>query len=151
MKPPLMSQEHIQAIVEGLVDGTISAIATDHAPHTKTSKLVEFDYAPFGIVGLETAFPISMMKLVDTKQMSLLQLIEKLTTGPAKILRIDAGTLKRGAKADITILSPDAEWVVDSSKFQSKSTNTPFEGCEVRGKIIATIVNGEVVYGTLGV
>lgn len=149
MKPPLMSQEHIQAIIEGLVDGTISAIATDHAPHTKTSKLVEFDYAPFGIVGLETAFPIAMTELVVTKRLSLLQLIEKFTTGPAKILGIDAGTLKQGSKADITILSPDAESIVDSSKFQSKSNNTPFDGREVRGKIVATIVNGEVVHGAL--
>ena len=149
MKPPLMSKEHMQAIIEGLIDGTIEAIATDHAPHTKTSKLVEFDYAPFGIVGLETAFPVSMTELVDTKRLSLLQLIEKFTTGPAKILGIDAGTLKIGSKADITILSPDAKSVVDSSKFQSKSSNTPFDGRELRGKISATIVDGKPVFSDI--
>jgi dihydroorotase len=149
MKPPLMSETHIQAIIEGLADGTIEAIATDHAPHTKTSKLVEFDYAPFGIVGLETAFSVSLTELVATKQLSLAELVDKFTSGPAGILGIDAGSLRNGAKANITIFSPDAEYVVDSSKFQSKSTNTPFDGRELRGKIRATIVGGAPVFSDI--
>ena len=149
MKPPLMSDEHRNAIVEGLIDDTISAIATDHAPHTKTSKLVEFDYAPFGIVGLETAFTVSLTELVATERIPLLRLIEKFTTGPAAVLGIDAGTLKEGAKADITVFSPNTEFRIDSSKFLSKSANTPFDGRKVRGKIMAAIVDGNTVYSAL--
>ncbi|NOY74317.1 MAG: dihydroorotase [Kiritimatiellaeota bacterium] len=146
MKPPLMSEEHRQTIIEGLADGTIEAIATDHAPHTKTSKLVEFDYAPFGIVGLETAFPVCFTELVESKRLTLPELVAKFTTGPAGILGVEAGTLTEGAMADITIFSPEAKHVVDSSKFHSKSTNTPFDGREFRGKIMGTIVKGNPVF-----
>ena len=147
MKPPIMSEEHRQAIIEGLADGVITAIATDHAPHTATSKLVEFDYAPFGVVGLETAFAVCHTELVATKRLTLSQLVAKLATGPAEILGIESGTLKKGYPADITILSTDTEYVIDSSKFLSKSANTSFDGREVRGKVIATIVDGKTVFG----
>ncbi len=149
MNPPLMSEKHRLALIDGLKDGTIAAIATDHAPHTATDKLVEIDYAPFGIVGLETALPVCLTELYHKKHLTLSQLVSKFTEGPASILKMDTGHLKEGGCADLTIFDPDAKQTIDISKFHSKSCNTPFGGCEFRGKVKATIVDGEFVYSDL--
>ena len=149
MNPPLMSEEHRLALIEGLKDGTIVAIATDHAPHTATDKLVEIDYAPFGIVGLETALPVCLTELYHKQHLTLPQLISKFTDGPASVLKLDAGHLKEGAAADITIFDPDCDNTIDASTFYSKSSNTPFDGCKFKGKVKATVVNGEFIYSDL--
>ena len=149
MNPPLMSEEHRAALIEGLKDGTIVAIATDHAPHTATDKLVEIDYAPFGIVGLETALPVCLTELYHKKHLTLSQLVSKFTDGPASVLKMDTGHLKEGTCADITIFDPECKQTIDASTFYSKSSNTPFDGCEFRGKVKATIVDGEFIYSNL--
>lgn len=149
MNPPLRSEDHIKALIKGLKDGTISCIATDHAPHTETDKMVEFDYAPFGIIGLETALPVCLTELYHKKHLSLAELVSKFTKGPAEVLGIDAGTLAEDSNADITIFDPDAEYTIDSSTFHSKSRNTPFNGWKVKGKVAATIVNGKIIYSTI--
>ncbi len=149
MNPPLRSEEHRKALIRGLKDGTISVIATDHAPHTETEKLVEFDYAPFGIIGLETAVPLCLTELYHKKHLSLFELVSKFTTGPASVLNIEAGSLQEGAEADITVFNPDEEHVIDASSFFSKSRNTPFNGRKVRGRIAATIVRGAFIYSTI--
>jgi dihydroorotase len=149
MNPPLMSEEHRQALIEGLKDGTIAAIATDHAPHTETEKLVEIDYAPFGIIGLETALSVCLTELYHKKHLTLPQLVSKFTAGPASILNMDTGHLKEGSAADITIFDPDCSRTIDSSKFYSKARNTPFNGCELRGEVKATVVDGTFVFSAL--
>jgi len=149
MNPPLMSDDHRKALVRGLKDGTISCIATDHAPHTATEKLVEFDYAPFGIIGLETALSVCLTELYHKKHLTLSQLISKFTQGPAEVLGIDAGTLEEGSKADITIFDPDIENTIESSKFFSKARNTPFNGSKVKGRVAATIVDGKIIYSIM--
>ncbi len=141
MNPPLRSEEDRQALIEGLRDGTITVIATDHAPHTETAKLVEFDYAPFGIVGLETAIPICLTKLYHTGILSISELVAKFTTGPAEVLGLEA-SLAPGSVADVTILDLDTEFVIDKKTFKSKSRNTPFDGMSVKGKAVGTIVDG---------
>ncbi len=146
MNPPLRSEEDRLAVIQGLQDETISVIATDHAPHTMTKKLVEFDNAPFGIIGLETALPVTMTELVHKGYLSLPQLISKFTVGPSSVLGIDAGTLSIGKSADITILDSNAEYIIDSTKFYSKSRNTPFDGYVAKGKVVATFVDGEQQY-----
>ena len=150
MNPPLRSEEHRLALISGLVDGTITAIATDHAPHTETEKLVEFDYAPFGIVGLETAVSICLTELYHKEQLDLMSFISKFTDGPAKILGIDSiARLDDGTSADITILDLDHEHVIDPNSFFSKSRNTPFGGWKVKGRAAATIVNGRFVFSSI--
>ena len=146
MNPPLRSEEDRQALIEGLADGTITVIATDHAPHTQTAKLVEFDHAPFGIIGLETALPVCFTELVVPGIITIPQLISKLTVGPADVLGIKNYSLAPGNAADITVFDPEAEYVVDKNKFRSKSRNTPFDGMTVRGKINLTVVDGKIVY-----
>ena len=146
VNPPLRSDDHKKALIKGLKDGTISCIATDHAPHTETEKLVEFDYAPFGIIGLETALPVCLTELYHKKHLTLSDLVSKFTKGPAEVLNIDSGTLREDSDADITIFDPDRKNIIDSSKFYSKARNTPFNGWEVKGEVVATIVNGRVVY-----
>lgn len=148
MNPPLRSEEDRQAVLEGLADDTLTVIATDHAPHTMTAKMVEFDYAPFGIIGLETAFQICCTELVHKGVLSLPHLISKLTKGPAEVLGLDIGNLKTGNPADITILDVDRENVVDPSTFKSKSRNTPFGGYKAKGCVIGTLVNGKFVHKT---
>ena len=148
VNPPLRTKEDIAALIKGLNDGTIDAIATDHAPHTLVDKMCEFGLAAFGISGFETAFAC-LMKLVHSGQLDLKALISKLTFGPAKIIGGrygELGTLKPGCRADITIFDQNAEWVVDSHNFASKGKNTPFEGCHLKGKVRMTIVAGQVVY-----
>jgi len=148
VNPPLRNKEDIAALIKGLNDGTIDAIATDHAPHTLVDKMCEFGLAAFGISGFETAFAC-LMKLVHSGQLDLEALISKLTVEPAKIIGTrygELGTLKTGCRADITIFDQNAEWVVDSHNFASKGKNTPFEGCQLKGRVRMTIVAGQVVY-----
>lgn len=146
MNPPLRTQADCDAIVEGLLDGTIDAIATDHAPHATHEKAQEFALAPFGIVGLETAFALSFTELVGTGRMSLSALVEKMSCQPAKILGLPGGTLAPGAPADIALFDLNRNWTVRASEFRSKSHNTPFEGWELTGKPVLTMVGGRIVY-----
>ncbi|HEY6011524.1 MAG TPA: dihydroorotase [Nitrospirota bacterium] len=142
MNPPLRSAEDVAAIKAGLKDGTIDVIVTDHAPHGMDEKSIEFDHAPFGIVGLETALGLSL-KLVEEGVLTLNEVIRRLTVNPAAILKINRGTLSTGADADITIIDPDFDWIVDASQFKSKSRNTPFNGWKLKGKAMQTIVGGQ--------
>jgi len=144
MNPPLRTQEDVDAICEGLRDGTLDVIATDHAPHSPVEKDVEFDHAANGIIGLETSLALGL-RLVDSGVLSLTGLIEKMSTRPAGILGLATG-LKIGAPADITVIDPDRVWTVDAEKFQSISRNTPFDGWTLKGKAALTIVNGVVVF-----
>jgi len=145
MAPPLRSEEHREAILEGLRDGTIDAIATDHAPHHQDEKALEYDRAPFGITGLETAIGLAFNELVHKGVIDLARLIELCSTNPAKIFRLkDRGTLKPGSIADITILDPDLKWTYKNSESRSKSRNSPFDGWGFTGKAVATIVGGRV-------
>jgi len=146
MNPPLRSEEDRLALIEGVADGTITVIATDHAPHTQTAKLVEFDYAPFGIVGLETALPVCYTELVAKRVIGLPTLVKLLTTGPAEVLGIDAPSLECGRPADIVIFDPARKYTIDAEKFKSNSRNTPFHGCQVQCKVCMTLVNGKPVY-----
>jgi len=146
VNPPLRTHDDVAALIHGLRDGTIDAIATDHAPHADIDKMCDFNQAAFGISGLETALG-SCMKLVHGKQIDLTTLIAKLTVEPARVLDIPLlGTLKVGAPADVTIFDPDTEWEVDADLFASMGRNTPLNGCALRGKVMATIFGGKVVY-----
>jgi dihydroorotase len=147
VNPPIRSQEDVDAIREGLKDGTIDVIATDHAPHSEDEKKVEFDLAPFGISGLETALPVSL-KLVQDGVLTLPELITHLTFNPAKIIGVDRGTLKVGATADLVIFDPDKTVTVDRGKFRSKGKNTPFHGWQLSGSVLYTIVSGKVVFSS---
>lgn len=146
MNPPLRSADHVQACLDGLVDGTIDAIATDHAPHAAEKKQREIDVAPFGVVGLETALPLMIERLVKSGLLSWSQLVEKMSLNPSKILGIPKGTLQKGADADITIVDPDVEWIFEASKLHSKSVNSPYLGRKATGRAVATIVGGEIKY-----
>lgn len=141
MNPPLRTAADVTAVKEGLKDGTIDVIATDHAPHAQDEKSGEFDYVPFGIIGLETALGLTL-KLVQEGVLSLPDAVKKLSLNPAKALKIPGGTLSTGADADIAIIDPDLDWTVDSSLFKSKSRNTPFNGWKLRGRAVRTIVQG---------
>lgn len=149
MNPPLRSEEDRMAVIEGLRDGTITVIATDHAPHTETAKMVEFDYAPFGIIGLETALPVTLTELVHKDYLSLSDLISKFTKGPAEILGLPIGSLSVGSVADITVIDTEVEHVIDKNNFYSKSRNTPFDGYQAKGRACATFVSGKCVYNIL--
>ena len=146
MNPPLRSERDRLAVIEGLADGTLTAIATDHAPHTMTAKMVEFDHAPFGIIGLETALPLSFTELVTKGVLTLPQLIEKFTSGPAEILGLENYSLAVGNAADITVIDPDMKWTIDKNNFFSKARNTPFDGFEVQGQVVMTVAAGKIVY-----
>ncbi len=146
MKPPLRSHGDLDAVIEGVVNGAIDAIATDHAPHPGSEKMQEFEKCPFGILGLETALGVSFEHLLHPHKIGLMRLVELLTTGPARILNIPRGTLAAGAPADVTIFSLDREWTYDVNKSFSKSRNSPFDGRKFRGGPIATIVNGKIVW-----
>ena len=152
VNPPLRGRDDVEAMVQALADGVIDVVATDHAPHSRVEKECTFDEADFGISVLETALG-SLMSLVHAGKIELPLLVEKLTLAPARFLlastsRLDGklGTLKEGAPADIAIFDPDAEWVVDASQFASKGKNTPLDGVTLKGRVVATIVGGEVVY-----
>jgi len=144
MNPPLASRSDRDALIDGLADGSVDAIATDHAPHHAASKDVEFDRAPFGITGFETALPLGLTELVHTKKLSLMRLVELFTTGPARVLGIER-KIAAGQPADITIFSPDREWTYNAAETPSKSRNTPFDGRAFRGAVAATIVAGRSV------
>jgi dihydroorotase len=147
MNPPLRSREHVEAVLEAIADGTVDAIATDHAPHHSDEKALEFDHAPFGITGLETAVGLALDRLVHGRAVGLERLVELFSVNPARIFRLEGrGTLKAGAWGDVTVLDPDLRWTFDSSRSKSKSRNTPFDGYTLRGAAVATIVAGRVVY-----
>jgi len=146
MNPPLRSVEDIAALREGLADGTIEAIASDHAPHATSEKEVEFDYAPTGIIGLETAVSLSLHELYHKGELPLPDLVARFTSGPARILGLKKGCLAEGSDANLTLLDLEKEVVVDSSRFRSKSRNTPFAGWRLRGAPWMTISRGRIVY-----
>ncbi len=145
MSPPLRTQRDIDAIKAGLKDGTIDIIATDHAPHDLVDKQADYHSACFGIVGLETALPLSL-RLVDENILTLPQLVAKLTSRPAEIFKLDQGALGAGKQADVVVFDPHHEYRVEASRFKSKSKNSPFDGWQVRGQVRHTIFNGKVIY-----
>jgi dihydroorotase len=147
MNPPLRTNGDIVALKAGLKDGTIDVIATDHAPHTIDEKEVEYTQAPFGIVGLETCIGLCLTELVSTGVLSVMQLIEKLSTKPRAILSLPVIQVKEGAQANLTILDPNLEWVVDKEALKSKSKNTPFHGVRLKGKAVGIINNGKTTIG----
>jgi dihydroorotase len=146
MNPPLRETADREAMIAGIIDGTVDAIATDHAPHHYDEKQVEFDRAPFGIVGLETAVSLTLDRLLHTGLVRLPRIVELLSSNPAQILNVPGGTLAAGTLADITILAPDLKVRVDARSFRSRSRNTPFDGWELRGGVAATIVAGRTVF-----
>ena len=146
MNPPLRSARDREAILEGLADGTIEILCSDHAPHCDYEKEVEFDYAPFGITGLQNELALSLMQLVHTKRISLADMIAKYTVNPARLLKLKKGTLTIGADADVTVFDPEREWVFDRSATASKSLNNPFYGWPLKGKTVATIVGGRKIW-----
>jgi dihydroorotase len=147
MNPPLRSQDDVSALLDGIGDGTIDILSSDHAPHAQFEKEVEFDVAPFGIVGLETELGLFLDLLVhQCKIIDLSRLIEMYTVNPAKLLRIDAGTLTPGRSADVTVINPDLEWTFDAGASVSLSRNTPFNGWRMKGRAVRTIVAGKTVW-----
>lgn len=145
MNPPLRTREDVDAIIEGLKDGTIDAIATDHAPHHKDEKNVEFDYAMNGIVGFETAFSLGMTYLVKPGHLTVTELIDKMSCTPSRILGLNKGALTPDKPADIVIFDPEQEYMVDLEEFASKSKNSPYGGFRLQGKVIHTIVGGKII------
>jgi len=145
MNPPLRSQEHRDAVIEAIADGTIDAIATDHAPHHFDEKNIEFDLAPFGVIGLETAFSVCYDRLVRRRVIDLPRLIELMSSGPARAFNLPGGTLRPGSPADVTLLNLDERFQVTNT-FQSKASNSPFIGETLQGRVVATIVGGVLQY-----
>lgn len=147
MNPPLRSAEDRAALLEALADGTVDAIATDHAPHASHEKIIEFERASFGITGLETALGLAISVLHGEKKIALAKIIELFTSGPARVLDLRGrGTLLRGSHGDVTIFDPKKRWTFDAAKSKSKSHNTPFDGWQLTGKVVATVVGGRMVY-----
>jgi dihydroorotase len=146
MNPPLRSARDREAVLEGLMDGTLEILCSDHAPHCDYEKEVEFDYAPFGITGLETELALSLMQLYHTKRLGLSELIAKFKVAPAELLRVDKGTLKAGTDADLTVFDPEHKWVFKPEESASKSYNTPFYGWRLKGKAVMTMVAGKIVW-----
>ena len=146
MNPPLRTARDREAILQGLADGTIEILCSDHAPHCDYEKEVEFDYAPFGITGLETELSLSLMQLVHTKRISLADMIAKFTVNPARLLNLNKGTLSVGADADVTVFDPDEEWIFRAEDSASKSRNSPFSGWKLKGRAVATFVGGKNVF-----
>ncbi|MFM1802719.1 MAG: Dihydroorotase, partial [Planctomycetota bacterium] len=148
MNPPLRTARDVEAVIQGLIDGTIDLIATDHAPHSPEKKNRELDQAPFGILGLETMLPIVRASLIEPNLMTWPEVIEKLTIEPAKLIRKQQykGHLKPGADADVTLIDPDRAWTIDADQMRSKSVNTPYQGWNVQGRAVATIVCGDIRY-----
>lgn len=145
VNPPLRSEEDVEAVCEALRDGTIDCIATDHAPHSPLEKDCELEAAAFGMIGLEPALPM-LLTLVTRGVLSANRLIEALTITPARIGKLDAGTLDIGARADVTVIDPELRWTLDASALRSKSHNTPWLGQEMTGAVVLTLVDGEIVY-----
>jgi len=151
VNPPLRTEEDRRAILEGLADGTVDCIATDHAPHTEIEKDAEFDVAPFGAIGLETAVGVVFTFAVRTGILSPAQAVTRLSGGPSRVLGLDGrGTLEVGAPADITVIDPELKWKVDPAEFLSMSKNSPFAGFELTGAAVLTIVRGRVAYAAEG-
>lgn len=147
MNPPLRAQADVDALLEGIADGTLSILASDHAPHADFEKEVEFDAAPFGIIGLETELGLFLDLLVHKqRKIDIARLIEMYTVEPARLLKINAGTLSIGAPADVTLIDPDLEWTVKIDKFESASRNSPFDGWKLKGRAVRTIVRGRTVW-----
>jgi dihydroorotase len=147
VNPPLRAERDIEALLEGVADGTIEILGSDHAPHSGFEKEVEFDRAPFGIVGLETELGLFIDLLVHKRKVvNLTRLIEMLSVNPARLLHLQAGTLSPGAIADVTLIDPEREWTVDASRFLSASRNTPFDGWRLKGRAVRTIAKGETVW-----
>lgn len=146
MNPPLRSAADRLAVRQGLIDGVLECVATDHAPHHYEEKEREFDDAPFGIVGLETALAVCIGELVKPGDLTLFDLVERMSTAPARLMGIEGGTLRPGSRADLVLFDPEEEWTVDPASFRSKSRNTPFGGWEVTGRVKRTIVGGETRY-----
>ncbi len=147
MNPPLRSSADREALLAAIADGAVDAIATDHAPHAAHEKQVEFDRAPFGVIGLETALALAITRLHRQRNIPLRRLVELLSTNPAKIMNLRArGTLAPGAHADVVLFDPRKRWTYDVSKSLSKSRNSPFDGWTLTGKVVATIVGGNFVY-----
>ena len=146
MNPPLRSAADREAVRQGVADGTLDVIATDHAPHHYDEKEQAFDEAPFGIVGLETAIGLTVTQLVDSGVIDLRRMVERMSCAPARAFRLPGGTLRVGAPADVTVFDPAEEWVVDPTKFLSKSRNTPFAGWKLRGRAVYSIVGGRIVW-----
>jgi dihydroorotase len=146
MNPPLREAADRDAMLDGIADGTVDVIATDHAPHHADEKLVEFDRAPFGIVGLETCVPLVFDRLVHAGRISVTRAIELLSVNPARVFRLPGGSLAEGAPADVTILAPDEAVTIRAAALKSKSKNTPFDGWQLKGAVAATIVGGRIVY-----
>jgi len=147
MNPPLRSQADVDALLEGVADGTVSILASDHAPHAEFEKEVEFDAAPFGIIGLETELGLFLDLLVHKHRMiDIVRLIEMYTVEPRRLLKIDAGTLSIGAAADVTLIDPDLEWTVRVDRFESASRNSPFDGWKLKGRAVRTVVGGKTVW-----
>jgi dihydroorotase len=146
MNPPLREAADRDAMIDGIADGSVDVIATDHAPHHYDEKKVEFDRAPFGIVGLETAVPLTLDRLVHTGRLRLTRMVELLSLNPARILNVPGGTLSEGAIADITIIAPDLTVRIEAAKLRSRSKNTPFDGWELRGGVAATLVGARPLF-----
>jgi dihydroorotase len=146
MNPPLREAADRDTMLEGISDGSVDAIATDHAPHHYDEKQVEYDRAPFGIVGLETAVPLALDRLVHAGRIRLSRMVELLSVNPARILKVPGGTLSEGAPADITIIAPDLKVKIEAAKLRSRSKNTPFDGWELRGGVAATLVGGRPLF-----
>ena len=150
MSPPLRTQKDVDAILAGLIDGTLAVLATDHAPHGPAKKALGLEKAPNGILGLETFLPLCVTHLIETGRLSWSQMIAKMTANPAAVLGIDRGTLKPGRPADVTVIDPKAKWTIDKEASKSKSRNTPFHGTAVTGRAVATVVGGAVKMNLLG-
>jgi dihydroorotase len=146
MNPPLREAADVTALRTGLKDGTIDVIATDHAPHHYDAKEREFDDAPFGIVGLETALGLCLTEMVGSGLLALPELIDRMSTTPARVYHLPGGSLKRGGPADVVVFEPAARWKVDPERFFSKSRNTPFAGRELTGRVLRTVVGGRTVH-----
>jgi dihydroorotase len=146
MNPPLRSARDREAVLTGIADGTIDILCSDHAPHCDYEKEVEFDYAPFGITGLETELSLSLMQLYHAGRLSLNGVIEKFTVAPARLLHLAKGTLSVGADADVTVLDPDVEWIYRRKDSASRSSNSPFDGWRMTGRAVATIVGGRIAW-----
>jgi dihydroorotase len=150
MNPPLREAVDRDAMLDGIGDGTVDVIATDHAPHHPDEKMVEFDRAPFGIVGLETAVPLVFDRLVHQGRITLARMVELLSVNPARVMNVPGGTLSEGAPADLTVLDPEMTITVRAAALRSKSRNTPFDGWQLRGGVAATVVGGRIVYSAGG-
>jgi dihydroorotase len=147
MNPPLRSQADVNALLEGIADGTLSILCSDHAPHADFEKEVEFDAAPFGIIGMETELALFIDLLVHKhRKIDIVRLIEMYTVEPARLLKIDAGTLSIGAQADVTLINPELEWTVRVDRFESASRNSPFDGWKLKGRAVRTVVAGRTVW-----